>query len=297
MAEEIQTTSSSPLNTFVIIIIAIISLFFGLIFNFPFSQKLEAYFQKRVSQIPNCNIRYNDIKTSMFLPSIKLDSPVIDGMCIQQPGMVLKFKSLNASFGGLAISPFGLKFSVDGLLNNSQMSFQIVVGFSSMAIRISEMDLNLTDLKTLLPKLEPVNGIINIDGVFFIEKNKIESGNFIVISKNFTTNEINAGILKLPPLNINHLKLSASIPSPNIIEFRDFVIGEEGKSPIQAKLDGKLNLVQSNFLNSQLDLKGELRLDRSLATIDQALGFLNFQKNEAGNYIIKYKGTLNRPSF
>ncbi len=271
--------------------------FFGFIFNFPFQETIENKLNKQISQVRNCNINYNKMDLSLFLPSIDLISPKVSGKCISSLASSINFSKLNLALNGPSFIPFGVRLKATIYNKNNSLPIYLSQGFSSTTVKIPETKIKSTFISSILNEKEYFKGDLFLETVINVQDQQAINSAIKLKSENLSIPSMIIANFNLPFLKIGNLLLELALDNKNKLKIKTFVLGAN-YSPIMARITGYLNLNQNKILKSKLNISGSIKFsDEFLEQFSIISMLLASKKQDDGNYQFSLKGIIQSPKF
>lgn len=280
---------------FRLISIGFILLFLGFLANFSLEERLNKFLQSKLSSNPSCPIIFEKAELSYFLPTVTIKKPVIQGVCFGQYNNKLTLKDVKLSLHSPSFYPPGMNFHVEISSGKSIINLYPAVSLFSQLI---EIDKTSIDASLFAPLIEsntsPIAGVITIEGFFKYESGAITDGQLDINSKNFSLPSQNIKGFEVPQINLGNLNIKAHFSDQSTMVVDRIVIGRSG-APIDLALKGKIGVNHNNFMNSSLNLNGDLKLSSFILSNFSFIKLFLPADNTSGNYKMKLSGTLKNP--
>lgn len=281
------------LIAFVIFVISFFS-------NFTIRESLENLIANNLQKSASCPLLFSGIEVSFFLPSLKIKNLELDGSCFSNPFSTVELGDVNTFLYGPSFSPFGLKFKTEITKGRTALNIYSSLGFGSSAIRIEESVIDSSILNSILgPKLK-LAGTFNIDTVIYLQKFKLNSGNFLIKSNSLIIPNQKVAAFDLPNLAIQNFVFKAHLKQASSqIKNLDIMTLELGsnESPLIAQVKGAIKLNDKYMQGSDLNLRGKVKFSQSFL---ESFSILNLfltgkQADEDGYFPLTISGTLGAP--
>jgi hypothetical protein len=265
---------------------------FVTIYNFPLGKKLDnlVYSSLQISSV--CKLQISDYEVNVFpLPHVLVKDLNVPGVCMGRGKPDISLPDVRAYFRGPSFSPLGILFKVESEFESVPLEVFITAGMSKVTIVLKESLIPLEKLRTLLPSVK-LAGQVKTDLYVELIGMKLQGLNIKLQSKTFLIPAQNIEGYKIDTLNIQDLLLIAATDNNSVLKISKFVLGSE-KSPVRSSFKGTIKMSPSNFVNSILDIKGELALSDEL---NDSIGFILSKFDKKDNfYQIQVSGPLSNP--
>ena len=275
-----------------LILIGVALLLFGFIFNFSLEEKINKWLLTFLSNNEACPIVFEKAEVSYFVPKINIKKPVIMGSCFGQINNKLQLQNLIIAFKSPSFYPPGIKLHVFLLQGKTEINiYPTLSPFSQyLDIEDTKIDTNIFSAMSIDNK-SVIAGIIKIKGTLKFSSGNIETGNLRINSSNFNLPAQNIKGFEMIPMNIKHLDIKTHFTNPTTMQIDYIEIGQPG-SPIELQLKGNLILSPNNFINSQLQLSGPLKLSNAFLINYSFLKLFLPAENTSGTYQMKINGPI-----
>lgn len=278
-----------------LIFIGLFLLFFGFLVNFSLEEKINKYLQITLASNSACPIQFEKAEVSYMLPKIIMKKPVILGACFGQYNNRLEFKDIKIAFHSPSFYPVGLRFHVEATSGKSYFNLYPVISLFSQNVKIER---TVLDTQIFAPMMEtntsPISGTLSIEGFFEFKSGMINDGEITIVSKNFSLPSQNIKGFELPLLNLEILNVSAHFTDPATMIIDKIQLGFNS-APLELNLKGQLNVKDQDFMGSELNLDGNMRLSQFILVNFSYLKLFLPESNTSGNYKMKVKGPLRNP--
>ena len=278
-----------------LIFIGLFLLFFGFLVNFSLEEKINKYLQTTLGNNAACPIQFEKAELSYLLPKIVMKKPVILGACFGQYNNRLEFKDIKIAFHSPSFYPVGLRFHIEATSGKSYLNLYPVISLFSQNVKIER---TVLDTQIFAPMMEtnlsPISGTMSIEGFFEFKSGTINDGEIAVVSKNFSLPSQNIKGFELTQLNLETLNVSAHFTEPSIMIIDKIQLGKSS-APIELNLKGQLNVKDQDFMGSELNLNGNMRLSQFILVNFSFLKLFLPESNTSGTYKMKVKGPLRNP--
>ncbi len=266
--------------------------FIGFIINVNLSERLNKIVKPLLASNPNCPINFEKLDFEYILPKIIFKNPVIQGLCFGHPGNAMPLSHLSIAIDGPSFVPPGIKIKIEAIQGKTHLEIFPSISFGSKIIEIRNSTINASDLGALFADgISPFTGKIDIDGVLHFSVTKITEGAMNIKSKNFVVPEQNIKGFMAPTLNLNHLSIKLRVAKDSNMDIREFKLGTG--DPLGLELKGKIFLNYQSFMNSQVDLDGNLATTPFFLESFAILKLmLPEPQNPQGKFKIKLSGEL-----
>lgn len=278
-----------------LIFIGLFLLFFGFLVNFSLEEKINKYLQTTLGNNAACPIQFEKAELSYLLPKIVVKKPVILGACFGQYNNRLEFRDIKIAFHSPSFYPVGLRFHVEATSGKSYLNLYPVISLFSQNVKIER---TVLDTQIFAPMMEtnlsPISGTMSIEGFFEFKSGTINDGEIAVVSKNFSLPSQNIKGFELTQLNLETLNVSAHFTEPSIMIIDKIQLGKSS-APFELNLKGRLNVKDQDFMGSELNLNGNMRLSQFILVNFSFLKLFLPESNTSGTYKMKVKGPLRNP--
>jgi hypothetical protein len=274
------------------IILGILFLVIGFIFNIPIKEKLADIITTKLASSESCPIFFERLDIGEFLQEVNLFGPIISGKCLDRQNSI-RFDQITANLSLPTLSPPGLKMHLEIKDEKSALNLYPIISYPNYSVEI--MDTNIQG--PLLEKL--IGGSFQLKGDFKIDSNiKMESGDLLegdlkIISSNFVIPRQTISGFNVPALLLRNFGIKGNIAQKNIIDFSSIILGDKD-SMVFMDLSGKLTLNKEYFQQSKLELAGKIRFSKDFITSFPILNLLLSGKAPGpdGQYNIKIEGPI-----
>jgi hypothetical protein len=278
-----------------LILIGVFLLFLGFLINFSLEERVNKYLQVALGNNPSCPMQFEKAELSYFLPALTLKKPVVLGACFGQINNRLEFKDIKISFNSPSFYPVGLRFHVEALTGKSRINLYPVISIFSQNVKIED---TLIDTRIFAAMTEanvsPISGTMSVEGFFEFKSGTINDGELDIVSKNFTLPTQNLKGFELTELKLETLKISAHFTDPGNMVVDNIQIGK-ANAPIELKLKGTVKVNKNDFMGSNLNLAGNLKLSQHILINFSFVKLFLPASNTSGNYQMKLNGPLRNP--
>lgn len=241
-----------------IFFLCFVLLFIGFLLNFNFSDRVNALVKPMLANNQSCPILYEKLEFELFMPKVIFKNPVILGQCFGQFNQKLPLKEMNIALQGPSFVPPGIKLKLHAKEGKTVINVIPSLSFGKKVIEIRESKLDANHLAVMFSDgKSPFQGMINVDGVFHLEGNKLSEGKLDMVSRNLVMPEQNIKGFLAPNMNLKTLSLKARVNKDSNLDIREFKLGNG--SPMGLNLRGRIFLNQESFGNSQVNLEGTLQ--------------------------------------
>lgn len=278
-----------------LIFIGILLLFFGFLVNFSLEEKINKYLQTTLSANSACPIIFDKAELSYFLPKIVMKKPIIMGACFGQFNNRLEFRDIKIAFHSPSFYPVGLRLHVEATSGKSYINLYPVISIFSQNVKIEKTKI---DSQIFAPMTEanqsPISGTLSIEGFFEFKSGAINDGEIAIVSNNFSLPSQNIKGFELTKLNLETLNVMAHFSDQSTMMIDKIQLGKSA-APIELNLKGKIIVKENDFMGSQLNLDGNLKLSQYML---MNFGFLKLflpESNTSGIYKLKINGPLRNP--
>lgn len=266
---------------------------FSFFLNFPFSQKLESFLKKSVTQ-PNCHLKLKNLQLGLLLPSISAEELKIPKGCFNSINSDIDLSNVSLQWRVVSFFPFGIPFKVETKLNGENLEFFFIQGISTSTLRMIDQKISSSLLENLLGPVK-IKGDLISDATIELEKFLLHRLDVRITSKNIALPSQNIEGFNTPELKLNDFFLEAKSESDSKINIEKLIFGTP-ESPIRGNFKGKIDLKSVNIKFSPLSMNGEVsfsqELKEKIPLIDMI--FQTFPQKD-GFYQIKLGGTLGAP--
>lgn len=278
-----------------LVLIGVVLLIAGFLINFSLEEKLNKFLQTTLSNNTACPIQFEKAELSYFLPKIVMKKPVILGACFGQFNNRLEFRDIKIAFHSPSFYPVGLRLHVEATSGKSYINLYPVISVFSQSVKIEKTKI---DTQLFAPMTEtnvsPIAGTLAIEGFFEFKSGTVHDGEITIESKNFSLPSQNIKGFELTQLNLETLSIQAGFTDPTTMIIEKIQLGKSS-APIELNLKGKLNVKEQDFMGSQLNLDGKLRLSQYMLVNFAFLKLFLPESNTSGTYKIKIQGPLRNP--
>lgn len=272
-----------------LILVGIVLLFFGFLFNFSIEDRINKLLLSTLSSNEACPIIFEKSELSYFLPKINIKKPIVLGSCFGQPNNRLSLQSFTIALHSPSFYPPGLKLHVsikEGLTNINL--YPVLSPFTQyIDIENTKIDNKIFAAMTATNK-SMISGITNLEATLKINSGAIEDGKITISSNDFHLPAQNISGFEIPLLELQHLAINAHFTNKSTLQIDRIEVGKEN-SPLELSLRGNLLVNSTQFINSELQLSGKMRLNKFFLT---NFAFLLPPNNTTGSYEIKINGPL-----
>lgn len=278
-----------------LIFIGFFLLFLGFLINFSLEERINKYLQTTLGNNPNCPIQFEKAELSYFLPSLTMKKPVILGACFGHPNNRLEFKDVKISLHSPSFYPVGPRFHIEATSGKSHLNIYPVISIFSQNVKIEK---TIIDTQIFAPMTQnnssPISGTLSIEGFFEFKSGAINDGELDIVSRNFTLPSQNIQGFELTQLNLQTLNISAHFTDPSTLSVDRIQLGK-ANAPIELALKGQVKINQNDFMNSILNLNGNLKLSQFILLNFSFIKLFLPANNTSGNYQMKMNGPLRNP--
>lgn len=280
---------------FKLFLLTIIVFSVSLFFFFPVEENLEKLVTSAIKSNRSCPLTYKKMDISLFFPKIKLKDVNLPPRCLgKRSGAPINLDHVQVTLTVPTLFPPGIKSSVQVKKGRSVINAYPRISVNEQVIRVTRSSLTGEFISsfTNFPKL--LKGTIQMEGLFNIAKNKLQSGDFKIDSNNLKIPAQNLSGFDIMTLDLKKLALAGNIKK-NDLNLKALKIGSKS-SPLQAEFKGKIDLVPTNINFSKMALNGKVKfssdLKKSLPILDL---FLGGKKKVKGFYPMSLGGTFAAP--
>jgi hypothetical protein len=275
-----------------LVILGIVLLMFGFIFNFPLESKINKWLFETLSTNDACPVQFEKSEITYFLPELLIKRPVFLGACFGQVENTLPLQNIRISLSAPSFYPPGIKLHITATAGKSKINLYPVISLSSQIIEIEETTID-TQLFAAMTSdnISPVAGTVSIEGFFKLAQGTIVDGQLKIKSDNFYLPAQNIKGFELTMIDLKHLSINAHFVSKTNMEIEQLEIGQ-GSMPIDLKLKGNLLVNANSFASSQLQLSGSLHLSPFILTNFSFLKLFLPPQNTSGTYQMRINGPL-----
>lgn len=269
----------------------------SLVINFPVKKVITGLVDSALTSNRNCPMSYDNIKTTFFPLGIKIDKLKIDGRCFGKRGAEVFFQSATANLGFPSLSPFGPSVHAHVSKDSTDLKLAVVPSFSETLIRLKNSTIHSDLLNLVMDKGTLFKGNFNLEGRFYLEKNRLNKGDFLLKSTNFKINNTTVENFEIPSLAIGNVLLKAVI-APKSIEIENMILGKDTpEAPLNAQFKGTIRRNLLRFEASSYDLQGQFRLGESLLKSVSILEMIlpKDKQDKQGYFRVKMKGQISKP--
>lgn len=278
-----------------LIFIGLFLLFLGFLVNFSLEEKLNKYLQSTLSANSACPVQFEKVELSYILPKVVIQKPVILGSCFGQFNNKLPLKDIKIAFHSPSFLPPGIRLHIQASSGRSYINLFPVLSVFSQNLKIEK---TIIDTQIFAPLTEanssPISGLLSIEGFFEFESGTITGGELEIVSNNFSLPSQNIKGFELTQLNLETLNLTARFTDKNTLSIDRIQIGKNS-APIELILKGDLKITQGSFMDSRLNLKGNLKLSEFILVNFAFLKLFLPADNTSGNYEMRINGPLRNP--
>lgn len=275
-----------------LIIIGIVLLLFGFLFNFSLEDKINKWLLATLSTNEACPIVFDKAEVSYFLPKINIIKPVILGSCFGQMNNKLPLHDFKIAVSGPSFYPPGVKLHVSITEGRTKLNLYPTISPFSQYVEIedSKIDSQIFAAMTSDNK-SPVAGILTIDGSLKFSSGVVEDGYLNIVSRDFYLPAQNIKGFEMTRINLNKLILKAHFTNKTTLKIDQIQIGQQNM-PVELKLKGNLLINPASFISSQLQLDGTLHLASAILTNFSFLKLFLPEGNTSGTYQMRLTGPL-----
>lgn len=278
-----------------LVLIGMALLLFGFLVNFSLEDRLNKYLQTTLTNNQACPIQFERAELSYFMPKITMKKPVIMGACFGQFNNRLEFRDIRIGFHSPSFYPVGIRLHIAATSGKSYINVYPVISLFSQNVKIEK---TVIDTQIFAPMIEenlsPISGQLSIEGFFEFKSGNIVDGDLDIASKNFSLPSQNIKGFELTQLNLETLRISAHFTDPQTISIDRIQIGKPN-APIELGLKGVVKINESDFMNSILNLNGNLKLSQYILLNFSFIKLFLPESNTSGNYQMKINGPLRNP--
>ena len=278
-----------------LIIIGFFLLFIGFLVNFSLEERVNKFLQTKLAQNSACPIQFEKVELSYFLPKMVMKKPVILGACFGQFNNRLEFRDIKVGFHSPTFYPVGIRLHVEATSGNSYINLFPVLSIFSQSVKIEKTRIN-TQLFAPMTEanLSPISGNLSVQGFFEFKSGAISDGEVDIVSRDFSLPSQNIKGFELSQINLETLNISAHFSDPQTIAVEKIDIGKNN-APLELKLKGQIKVNESDFMGSQLNLNGNMKLSQYILLNFSFLKLFLPESNTSGNYQLKINGPLRNP--
>ncbi len=283
---------SSNLLNWNFIILGIISLILGFVFNIPLKEKVTDIITSKLSSSEQCPIFYERIEVGSFLQNVNLTGPIISGTCLGRQNSI-RFDSILANFSIPSLSPPGVKIHLLIRDNKSEINLFPVISYPKTSLEINETNIKGELIQKLIGGSLQISGDFKIESNLEMEKGDLLDGGISILSKNLIIPRQTISGFNIPPLLLRNFEVKGDIEQKNNVEISSIIIGDSN-SMIFTQLKGKLTLNSTTFSQSNLDLTGKIKFSKEFINSFPILNLLLSGKTpgQDGLYNIKLQGPI-----
>jgi hypothetical protein len=278
-----------------LVLIGIVLLFFGFLVNFSLEDRVNKYLQTTLGNNQACPIQFERAELSYFMPKLIMKKPVIMGACFGQFNNRLEFRDIKVGFHSPSFYPVGLRLHVEATSGKSYINLYPVISLFSQNVKIEK---TVVDTQIFAPmteaNLSPISGQLSIEGFFEFKSGAVVDGDLDIVSKNFSLPSQNIKGFELTQLNLETLRISAHFSDSQTLSVDRIQIGK-ASAPIELNLKGIMKINESDFMNSKLNLNGNLKLSQYILLNFSFIKLFLPESNTSGNYQVKINGPLRNP--
>ncbi len=274
------------------IILGILFLLIGFIFNIPIKEKLADIITTKLASSQTCPIFYERLEIGEFLEKINLYGPIISGSCLERPNSI-RFDQISGNLSLPTISPPGIKMHLEIKDEKSTINLFPVISYPTYSVEIMDTIIQGPLLEKLIGGSFQVKGDFNIDSNIKMESGDLLEGDLKIISSNFIIPRQTITGFNIPALLLRNFGIKGNISQKNIMDFSSIILGDKD-SMVFANLSGKLMVNKDYFQQSKLDLAGKIRFSKEFIVSFPILNLLLSGKNPGpdGLYNIKLEGPI-----
>lgn len=275
-----------------LILVGIVLLFIGFLFNFSMEEKINKWLLSALSTNEACPIVFEKIELSYVLPKIVVKKPIILGSCFGQPNNKLPLQDLTIAFYSPSFYPPGLKLHLSLKEGKTNINLYPVISPFSQYIDIenTKIDNNIFAVMSSDNK-SVIAGTLAIKGTLKMSSGILEDGNLHITSNDFRLPPQNIKGFEMTLVDLKHLDIKTHFTNKSTMQIDHIEIGRPG-SPVELRLKGNLIIDPTSFINSQLQLSGNLKLSNYILVNFAFIKLFLPAENTSGTYQMKINGTL-----
>ncbi len=278
-----------------LIILGVVLLLLGFLFNFSLEEKLNKFLQAKLSNNVACPIQFEKAELTYFLPKVIMKKPVIMGSCFGQYNNRLPLKDIRISFHSPCFYPLGLKLHVAISSGRSNINLYPVISVFSQYLDIEK---TVVDGSLFAPfmgnNISPVSGMLAINGFFKIESGTIVDGMLDIKSSTFGIPAQVISNFEIPQMNLETFQIKAHFVDRTSISIDSIRLGK-ANAPIELNLKGQIAVNENDFMGSLLNINGTLKLSTFALEKFVIIKIFLPQNNTSGTYGMKLRGPLRSP--
>ena len=267
----------------------------GFLVNFSLEDRINKYLQNALGNNQACPIQFEKAELAYLLPKMTIKRPVILGACFGQFNNRLEFRDIKIALHSPSFYPIGVRLHIEATSGRSFINLYPVLSVFSQNVKIEK---TVIDTQLFAPMTEanmsPIAGQLSIEGFFEFKSGTITDGELDVVSKNFSLPSQNIKGFELTQLNLETLKISAHFSDAQTLLVDRIQIGKTN-APIELNLKGQVKIKESDFLGSNLNLSGNLKLSQYILVNFAFIKLFLPESNTSGNYQMKINGPLRNP--
>ena len=279
------------------ILLALALIFLGFVLNAPIRDTITNAVTTQLNSIPGCPLTFEQVETSLFWPKITIKKLSLPPACLKMAeGNSLDLGDINLSFRGPSFFPLGLKLHMYLQRKETEIHAYTALSFFSNIIKIENTTIDSSIFNEILATPSAFEGTLNLEALLTIKKGQITNGKVLLQSTNINIPSQTIKGIVLPQLNIGNIVVKGGIIQSNL-KIDSIIIGSES-SPIKANCNGSIKLNEHNFVQSRLDLKGEVKFSPDLINKFPIINLLVAGKSEKnGFYPFRIIGPATMPNF
>jgi type II secretion system protein N len=272
---------------------ALVLLILGFFLNFPVKNTIQSMLVKGLNNIPGCQISFNNVELSMFLPKIIIKNVELGSNCFGRSGDNVKLSDVNISLRGPSFYPPGVKLHVNIEKGKTKINIYPSISIFKHMIKIDETFIDSPLVKEILGE-EWFQGGLSVEAMITLRKMEILEAKFKIKSDNFRFLPREVSGFTTPDLKIGMIAIRASMLKEHMT--LDSVAFGSDSSPIKANMDGDIQFNFDDITQSGLNLKGDVKFSPELISSLPIINLLIGGKNSKnGFYSFNIGGTMGLP--
>lgn len=277
---------------FRLILLSVVLVIMGFLVNFSLEEKINKWLLATLTTNDVCPITFDKIELSYFPPRAIVKKPIIQGICFGQINNKLPLKNFIIGLSIPSFYPPGIKLHLSLLEGKTIINLYPTLSFSTQFLDIEETKI---DTKIFAPMFSDnqssFGGILKIEGILKLDSGVLEDGRIHISSNDFYLPAQAIKGFEIPLLDIKYLDVNTHFTNKKTMQIDHIKIGKAG-GPIEINLKGNLIIDPSNFLNSELQLSGSLKLSTFILTNFSFIKLFLPAENTSGTYQMKINGPL-----
>ena len=294
----------------ILIGLSFLGLSLGFWINFSLEERLVSFVQTQLKKNAPCSLKYDRLGIFYFPPGLWVENLKIPARCHPSFSMPLQFSDAHVRLTGFDFSMFVpvISFKAQGG-KDLLIRGELAASGQNLAFSLEETQIDGVFLTNILSSLEEVKRTfgISLDGKLVInteielQEQGIHSLEFSLASQDLKLPSLKVRGFNLPAIDIGILDIRLEVANDGEkLILKRFSLGSK-ESTLMAILEGEIDLLRENFLQSQVKIQTRFRFAPSF--LDEDMGQLlklyleRFYHEEDEFYHVNISNTLENMQF